>query len=70
MGVKKYKTIVQSRKAKYKQQQAYHERATKLVGFRFMIEGDKDVLDRLNAQSNKTDYLRRLIRKDIEDNKE
>lgn len=70
MGLRKYQNKVQRKKARQSQVQAYHERATKLVGFRFMIEGDKDVLDRLNAQSNKTDYLRRLIRKDIEDNKE
>lgn len=32
---------------------------------RFMAESDKDVIDRLNAASNKTDYIRQLIRADI-----
>ena len=33
---------------------------------RFMAESDKDVIERLNSVPNKTDYLRKLIRADIE----
>lgn len=33
---------------------------------RFMAESDRDVIERLNSVPNKTDYLRKLIRADID----
>lgn len=37
---------------------------------RLMVESDKDVIERLGSIKNKTDYIRQLIRADIESNKE
>ena len=35
-------------------------------GFRFKPEEDKDVLDKLDEQKNKSQYIKRLIREDLE----
>lgn len=46
----------------------YHRRAMRVVALRFHKRSDKDILDRIDSQANKTDYIRQLIRKDIEEN--
>lgn len=33
---------------------------------RFINDKDQDIIDKLQSQQNKTDYLRRLVRDDIE----
>ncbi|MCI6753969.1 MAG: hypothetical protein PUC87_08225 [Galactobacillus timonensis] len=33
---------------------------------RFINDKDQDIIDKLQSQQNKTDYLRRLVREDIE----
>lgn len=43
---------------------------TEAVHIRFNVETDADILDWLAKQPNKTDYIRRLIRKDIEEERE
>ena len=53
-----------------KNQAASHERwlkaSMKAMTIRFNLEGDADVLAKLEGVENKTDYIRRLIREDIE----
>lgn len=38
------------------------------VRFEFIMDAEKDkkIIERLNKQSNKADYIRKLIKKDIE----
>lgn len=38
---------------------------TRKIMFKFMRERDADILEQLDKQPNKIDYLRRLIREDI-----
>jgi len=38
---------------------------TKNVSLRFNVEEDAEVLKRIAVQPNKTDYVRRLVKKDI-----
>lgn len=38
----------------------------KSVTIQFNKVSDKDIIDKLNEVSNRTDYIRQLIRKDIE----
>jgi hypothetical protein len=62
---KKYRTKKQAIKAKYKTDALSAKKTTKMVTFRFHKVYDKDILDRLGAQPNKTEYLKILIRKDM-----
>lgn len=41
---------------------------TKIVNMRFNIDSDADILEKLDQVENKADYIRQLIRKDIENN--
>ena len=41
---------------------------TKRVVCTFMLKSDADIIARLDKQDNKTDYIRQLIRQDIENN--
>lgn len=70
MAVKKYFNKIQKKKAVQAQVQAYHKRATHTISVRFMKERDKEIIEWLDKQENKTDYLRQIIRKDIEEHKE
>lgn len=45
----------------------YYARTTKAFKLQFRKEADADVIEKLNSVSAKTDYVRKLIRKDIED---
>lgn len=42
-----------------------YDRKTVQYVFRFRLEHDADVIQRLRSVSNKTDYIRNLIRIDI-----
>ena len=61
----KYRTELQAKRAMRSQQNAYQRRAMTQVAIRFHNESDADVLAALDAQPNKADYIRRLIREDI-----
>lgn len=50
-------------------QERYTAKRIKTVGLRFNIENDADVLSKLATVDNMTDYVRRLIRKDMEGKK-
>lgn len=43
-----------------------YDRKIKTIGIRLNTEKDADVLEKLEAVANKTDYIRDLIRKDME----
>lgn len=43
-----------------------YERKIKTIGIRLNTEKDADILEKLEAIENKTDYIRNLIRKDME----
>ena len=38
---------------------------TRQIKFTLMLKGDADVLNQIEKQPRKTDYLRRLVREDI-----
>ena len=42
---------------------------TKIVNMRFNIDSDADILERLDQVENKADYIRQLVRRDIETSK-
>lgn len=48
-----------------KRAKAKYDRFTKEFVFRFRLRHDADVIERLTAVPNKTEYLRRLIRADM-----
>jgi hypothetical protein len=39
---------------------------TRRITCKFMLKSDADILKQLDKQDNKTDYIRRLIRADLE----
>ena len=51
---------------KYKAQAKYDQANTKKVLFKFNLNTDKDILERLEKVGNKQGYVKRLIREDIE----
>lgn len=46
----------------------YQREKTKVLPFRLFLNTDQDILDRLDQQTNKAGYIKRLIREDIERN--
>jgi hypothetical protein len=44
----------------------YQREKTKVIPVRLFLSTDKDILDRLDQQTNKAGYIKRLIREDIE----
>lgn len=54
--------------AQRRAKQRYDAKTVQYV-FRLRMDGDSDVIDRLKSVSNKTDYLRRLVRQDIDSNR-
>lgn len=44
----------------------YYARTTKAFKLQFRKEKDADVIEKLNSVPAKTDYVRNLVRKDIE----
>lgn len=53
----------------YAAKNKYLEKNTKAFCFRFMSESDADVIAKINSVPNKADYIRKLIRADLEKNK-
>ena len=47
----------------------YQKKATRCINVRFHITNDSDVLAKLDSVENKADYIRQLVRRDIETNK-
>lgn len=43
----------------------YHREQMTPIAFRFSNKNDKDILDHLSKQKNKSDYIRQLIRADM-----
>lgn len=52
-------------KAQSKATNKYNKRVYKQYAFRLRIKEDADVIKHLEAQQNKADYLRELIKNDI-----
>ena len=67
MANRKYKNAVQERKARNRLITKYHNKAMKSFTFRFHKESDRDVIATLQSKSNKNDYVRQLILKDIKE---
>ena len=57
--------MVQRVKAQSRTQRWKDLHTTKIT-IRFINDKDQDIIDKLQSQQNKTDYLRRLVREDIE----
>ena len=51
--------------AQRRAKQRYDAKTVQYV-FRLRMDGDSDVIDRLKSVPNKTDYLRKLVRQDID----
>ena len=49
-----------------KAQKKYTKEKTRSICIRLNKETDADVLDKLDAVTNKADYIRELVRKDME----
>lgn len=49
-----------------KAQKKYAKEKTRSICIRLNRETDADVLDKLDAVTNKADYIRELVRKDME----
>lgn len=41
---------------------------TKIITVRLNLDGDKDIINKLNEKENKSGYIKDLIRKDIKSN--
>lgn len=53
--------------AQRRAKQRYDAKTVQYV-FRLRMDGDSDVIDKLKSVPNKTDYLRSLVRQDIDSN--
>lgn len=51
-----------------KRAKARYDKTTKALVLRFRCGADADIIERLESVPQKTEYLRRLIRQDIQDN--
>lgn len=58
------------KKDKNKLKVEYYRRTTKQFKVQFRNEADSDIIEKINSVPSKTDYLRKLIKKDIEESKE
>ncbi|MBQ2175832.1 MAG: hypothetical protein II453_12490 [Alphaproteobacteria bacterium] len=43
----------------------WHRENTKIIPVRLNLDGDKDIIHKLNKKENKSGYIKDLIRKDI-----
>lgn len=43
----------------------WHKENTKIIPVRLNVDGDKDIIHKLNEKENKSGYIKDLIRKDI-----
>lgn len=60
-----YKTKKQKTKAQANWTKKWAKENTKLINFRFNLETDKEILDKLDSVPNKTEYVKGLIVEDI-----
>lgn len=51
--------------AQKKANDKYKKANTKTIGFSVSLKYDKDIINQLEKQENKSDYIKSLIRKDI-----
>lgn len=51
---------------KSENQKRYDDNNTKRYGFKLNIKSDADIIAKLDSVPNKQDYIRTLIRKDLE----
>lgn len=56
-----------NKKTKYAAQRKYDKENAVQIAIRFYTPSDDDVIERIRSVENKTDYIRQLIRKDIEE---
>ena len=63
-----YQTEEERKKARMDSINDYHKRETICINVRFMKKRDATILEKLNSVESKTDYIRQLILKDIEEN--
>jgi len=66
--MRKYFTEEEKKRATLEKVARYQKKAMTSYCVRFHNASDKLVLDKLNRVENKTDYIRQLILKDIEEN--
>ena len=59
-----YKNDEERKKARITSIKKYQKSKTTVYSFRFHNQYDKKVIERLNAQENKADYIRKLILND------
>lgn len=64
------KGLEKMKKDKNKAKVEYYRRTTKQFKVQFRNEADSDIIEKMNSVPSKTDYLRKLIKKDIEESKE
>lgn len=57
------------KKLKEQHKKEWRAKNTKIINVRFRVLEDKDVLEHLDKQSNKTDYIRKLILNDLNKDK-
>lgn len=57
------------KESRYAAKNKYLEKSTKAFCLRFMSESDADVIAKINSVPNKADYIRKLIRADLEKDK-
>lgn len=48
----------------------YDEMCTRQFLFRLRLDADKDVIEKLESVEQRTDYLREIVRRDIESEKQ
>ena len=65
-GRKKTLTARQAKKNALAANERWRSSHTKIVNIRLNIESDSDVISKLDSVPNKTDYIRSLIREDID----
>ena len=53
-----------------KAQKKYREEHQTLISFRFYRTSNKDILDRLEQEQNRSGFIKKLIREDIQRHKE
>ena len=70
MPIRKYKTEKQKKKAVNKQQNQYRKRAYYSFNVKFHKVHNALVIEKLKEVENRTEYIRMLIEKDIENGEE
>ena len=67
---KKYTTKRQREKAVSEQNNKWKKEHTRCINVRYHLVYDQDILNKLDSVKSKADYIRQLIRKDIDNNLE